>query len=118
MARVRSTGTGAGLPITSRTLKMAMPGRAPVMPSNDEEGTERRRDARRRTVRAVITRFDGPGSPIDCILLDISLGGARLHVHHTSEMPNQFQLHIEADAFTRQCEVVWRQANELGVKFI
>ncbi|MFM9941621.1 MAG: PilZ domain-containing protein [Hyphomicrobiaceae bacterium] len=88
------------------------------MPNNTECGRERRQDDRRKSVRAAISRFEGARSPIQCVLLDISLGGARLYVHDTSEVPDQFQLHVESEALTRQCEVVWRQTHELGVKFI
>ena len=79
---------------------------------------QRRQDARKATVRAATTRFDGPSSPIQCVVLDISRGGARLHVHIQSELPDQFILHIEADNSTRQCEVVWRSKDELGVRFV
>lgn len=79
---------------------------------------DRRETARRRNLRAAITRFEGPLSPIPCIMLDISEGGARLHAHEPGEIPDRFQLNIESEGLTFNCEVVWRQGNELGVKFV
>lgn len=83
-----------------------------------DEWKDRRSHPRQRTVRAAITRFEGLLSPIPCVMLDISRGGARLHLHNPHEVPDQFQLHLESENSLHKCEVVWRSANEIGVKFV
>lgn len=85
------------------------------MPKDD---SDRRKEPRQRTVRAAITSFEGQVSPIPCVLLDISKSGARLHAHEPAELPERFQLQIESDSTTHTCEVVWRNGNEIGVKFV
>lgn len=79
---------------------------------------DRRQDARQRIVRAAITHVDGPLSPIPCVMLDISAGGARLHAHEPSEIPDAFHLQIESDSAKYKCQVVWRSGNEVGLRFV
>jgi len=79
---------------------------------------DRRRERRQRTARAAITRFDGPLSPVPCVLLEISKSGARIHVHDSSLVPDSFQLHVETDNTVHVCNVVWRKAEEVGVQFL
>ena len=77
-----------------------------------------RRQERRRHVRiASILTGDDP-TVIPCVILDISNGGARLHVHAPDEVPDRFRLLQIASNEERDCEVVWRRDNEMGVRFL
>lgn len=78
----------------------------------------RRSEPRRRVARsATISAHDAP-SPVPCVVLDISNGGARLDVHHSASIPQRFRLVIDLEGTERTCEVVWRRENSIGVKFI
>lgn len=78
----------------------------------------RRSEPRRRVARsATISAHDAP-SPVPCVVLDISNGGARLDVHHSASIPQRFRLVIDLEGTERTCEVVWRRENSVGVKFI
>jgi hypothetical protein len=75
---------------------------------------------RRRAVRSLWNRRatyrTGAGSG-GCLITDISAGGARLH--SADVMPEQFTLLIQAGELeSRQCRVVWRLGEEVGVQFM
>src|SRR3954465_13765534 len=56
--------------------------------------------------------------PRDCIVTDISAGGARLF-SDAANIPDQFRLLIDGDTPIREeCRVVWRLGGEIGVAFI
>lgn len=77
-----------------------------------------RRDSRRRTVRHAAIVVHPPKPEIPCVILDRSDAGVRLHVHLASEVPDKFELDVPTDERRYACEVVWRQGNELGAKFV
>jgi hypothetical protein len=54
----------------------------------------------------------------ECQVMDISKHGAKVVVELLSEVPNRFELAFFKGGQNRVCEVVWRSAKMLGVKFI
>jgi hypothetical protein len=53
-----------------------------------------------------------------CIILDISEGGARLEVTRPVDLPDVFVLTLSRNAeVSRQCQVRWRSKTEIGVQF-
>jgi hypothetical protein len=52
-----------------------------------------------------------------CIVKDLSNGGAKISGVAAADVPDQFTLFIAGDSKTRKCEVLWRKADSLGVKF-
>jgi hypothetical protein len=85
------------------------------------DGRERRRFGRRSTFKmAVIVDGRDRQSPIriQCIVVDISDGGARLQLDGFQAVPQYLELIIEADDFSVQCEIAWSLENQMGVKFI
>lgn len=55
---------------------------------------------------------------IDCDLINISEGGARIVVKSTQMLPAHFVLFFTADGSERKaCRVIWRNGAELGVAF-
>ncbi len=82
----------------------------------DEDQSNRRLD-RRRKVRIASIIVDDRQPPIPCVILDISQGGARLHVHNHAEIPDRFTLVQSSDNQQFICAVVWRTDDEMGVKF-
>ena len=80
-----------------------------------------KRDSERRRlhepIEAVIANVDG-SFHVGCVTIDISESGARLAVREPVQVPDQFILLLSKDAHVqRQCEVVWRDGNMLGVRF-
>ena len=57
------------------------------------------------------------GSGYHCIVKDLSNGGVKISGVAVADVPDQFTLHIAGDSKTRECEVLWRKADSLGVKF-
>ncbi len=44
--------------------------------------------------------------------------GARLRVESSVHVPDTFVLIVEVDGLEADCQVMWRRANEAGVKFL
>jgi hypothetical protein len=58
------------------------------------------------------------GKPVGCVLSDISDTGARLDVPYPDKVPDRFLLWLTASGNARRtCQVVWRKARQMGVKF-
>jgi hypothetical protein len=52
----------------------------------------------------------------ECTVLDVSQNGAKVITHE--QVPDRFQLAFFQGGENRVCEVIWRRAKMLGVKFI
>jgi hypothetical protein len=52
-----------------------------------------------------------------CFIRNLSESGAALDVSYTLDIPDEFDLVMETDQLRRQCRVVWRKENRLGVTF-
>ena len=78
-----------------------------------------RRNNQRTTINRVAKLMAEAGTPIgDCIVIDISDGGARLLCENFTA-PDTFRLVIDGDPPIREdCRVAWRLGCELGVEFI
>ncbi|HEY6258096.1 MAG TPA: PilZ domain-containing protein [Xanthobacteraceae bacterium] len=80
---------------------------------------EERKSLRRFTRRSATVAF-GAGKPsVDCVIWDMSDGGARLAVAHPlADLPHYFTLDVVKDgSVKRHCEVVWTDTRFVGVKF-
>jgi PilZ domain len=58
---------------------------------------------------------DPKASPIDCMVVDYSAGGACLQVMFGTSLPSRFEL--LHGATKKRCRVVWKQGQRLGVTF-
>ena len=54
----------------------------------------------------------------ECQVLDISQQGAKVTVEVPPAVPNRFELAFFQGGQSQVCEVMWRRAKMLGVKFI
>jgi len=54
---------------------------------------------------------------IDCKILDLSEGGARVAMPSGVELPDVFQLQIDSSRIIGAAEVVWRDHHQVGVRF-
>ena len=64
--------------------------------------------------RAIIANAD---ATIDCTILDISESGARLELNNVDIITARFKLYVPDIDYIHNCEVVWRNTDQLGVKF-
>lgn len=73
---------------------------------------------RRRVLKTGIVACNERRLTMSCTVRDISATGARLRVEGSLTLPDLFELIIEMDGLEADCQVVWRKANEAGVKFL
>jgi hypothetical protein len=78
---------------------------------------ERRKDIRRRTLKAAKIMIDGK-SVIDCTVRNLTDTGASLEVGTPVGIPDTFELSIPLDNLKRKCRVTWRQERKIGVQFV
>jgi hypothetical protein len=79
---------------------------------------ERRLSPRRNTAIPAEIVFEGGRARVDCIIRDLSDGGARLEIVGTpvSKIPATFDL-IAPKHRPHPCRVAWRTLREIGVAF-
>src|SRR3954466_10876042 len=56
-------------------------------------------------------------SSVDCVVRDISEGGARLVVSEAAMVPDNFELHIPQKERAYFSDVRWRRGEEMGLQF-
>jgi hypothetical protein len=60
----------------------------------------------------------GDGAPISCTIFDVSHTGARLVLENNDKLPDRFILLLATNGGARRdCRVVWRTGQSLGVEF-
>ncbi len=63
--------------------------------------------------------FEGHEQPVDCVVHDISNGGASLSfTAPLAALPRTFILVLLKDSVQRDCEAVWIDSGVVGVKFV
>jgi hypothetical protein len=68
---------------------------------------------------ATIAHLEGGKRIADCMVRDVSAGGARLLVKDPGSLPRSFMLLIsQSGNVSRRCEVVWTRHNQVGVRFV
>ncbi len=77
---------------------------------------EKPRSQRHRTFKGGIISHAG-GASTDCIIRNMSETGACLEVSTPFGIPDNFKLIIKPEILTRSCEVAWRTAQRIGVRF-
>jgi hypothetical protein len=61
--------------------------------------------------------FNNRKSSLDCIVRDISDGGARLALSEAALVPDTFEVHIPQKNRTHVGDVRWRRGEEMGLEF-
>jgi hypothetical protein len=77
----------------------------------------RRKRSRRRVLKGAQITFAHRTAAIDCVVRDLSDGGACLKVFSPIGIPDTFELRLDS-ASVRCCRVIWRKASQIGVEFI
>jgi PilZ domain len=77
-----------------------------------------KRKSRRQPMRYSAWVALTPDERHGCVLFDVSDSGARIELQDSAILPEHFLLLLSANgAARRYCHVVWRQPNQVGVKF-
>ncbi|WP_283814632.1 PilZ domain-containing protein [Bradyrhizobium australiense] len=86
----------------------------------DEQRTKVQREPRRELrKRPTWMTIDDGMTRIECFVLDVSPGGAKIVTDAAFDVRDSFQLALVPEHATRQsCEVVWRRGKTYGVKFL
>jgi len=80
--------------------------------------TEHRIDKRQRTLKAAVVSFNQGHSTLPCRVRDLSATGCSVIIDGTIDVPDTFQLYIELEGLTADCEVIWRGEGQAGIRFI
>jgi hypothetical protein len=72
---------------------------------------------RRRTLKSATIAL-GDGGVINGVVKNLSDTGALLQVESVIGIPDTFTLYIEADHFKRECKIIRRLPNKIGVRFL
>ena len=78
---------------------------------------EKRLSPRRNTMIVATVVFDGGRTRLDCVIRDLSEGGAKLQVATVKGIPQSFDLMAPGHR-PHHCRVVWRALKEMGVQFV
>jgi hypothetical protein len=76
---------------------------------------EKRAVERHRILKAGSIVFGG--SAIDCVVRNMSTAGAALDVTSPVGIPTEFMLIHGTERDQKQCKIVWRSKNRIGVAF-
>jgi len=77
---------------------------------------EYRKHPRHRTLKGGKIIYNRRLTVIDCIIRNMSVGGACLEVA-SQYLPDEFELSIPIDCVKHHCRVAWRTPNRVGVAF-
>ena len=87
-----------------------------VMESRAKVQREPRRQLRKQSAWMTL---DNGLTKLECIVLDVSPGGARIATDDAMDVRDTFELALVPDHPKRElCEVVWRRGKTYGIKFL
>ena len=87
------------------------------MSTEQDPFADRRAHVRKKVMRAARVFFNDKQSLVDCTILDLSEGGAKLEFSSRQMLPRTFDLQMQNGAIYR-CEVRWAKDNFFGVRFL
>jgi hypothetical protein len=76
---------------------------------------EKRISPRHRVMRPGKIGFDGSG--IECLVCNVSESGAAIEIKGKFFVPESFNLTVDSERINKNCRVVWRKYQRLGVAF-
>ena len=83
-------------------------------------GAEHRKLPRRKVEQLVLMTSDNGSIIGQCVMLDVSAGGARLKLNGDFAVPEQFTLFLSKidGRLKRRCVIAWRKEKQIGVRFM
>ena len=85
--------------------------------SRSDDNESRRQHSRKRTLKSGQIVYNNANCTADCLILNLSEGGAALQATDVFEIPSTFMLKMKNGAIYH-CEVCWRLGKKLGVRFV
>lgn len=79
---------------------------------------EKRRSHRRRVLKRGKALLHDNNTVLDCLIRDLSDGGARLQIEHAATLPMLFRLANVSDGEVSEVRLVWRRDGQAGVAFV
>jgi hypothetical protein len=86
--------------------------------TDTEIGQLKLRSGRNRVVKAACIFDRQDDSRLDCLIRNISSGGAKLHFPLEIDLPKTFWLQFYPDNIEVECELVWTCGVQVGVRFL
>lgn len=80
--------------------------------------SNKRAETRTRTFLRGRIVFNNGNSTFDCVVRDLSPLGAKLVLTEAATLPDIFELHILNKEAKYRAQIRWRQADQIGVRFI
>lgn len=80
--------------------------------------TEVRASDRTRSFLKAVIEFSNGAAKIDCIVKNISATGARIDVTAAVSIPKDFNLNIPHRGEVFRSQMIWRENNSMGVRFL
>jgi hypothetical protein len=77
---------------------------------------EKRNSPRHRVMKPGTIGFDGSG--IECLVCNVSPIGAAIEIKGPVSIPESFNLMVVSEQIDRNCRVVWRKYQRIGVAFV
>lgn len=78
---------------------------------------EQRLQPRRNTMILATIMFDNGRTRLDCVIRNLSEGGAKLELATVRGVPQTFDLLVPGHR-PQPCRVAWRALKEMGVQFV
>ncbi|HRD75576.1 MAG TPA: PilZ domain-containing protein [Hyphomicrobiaceae bacterium] len=123
----RSLALGAP-PKDAVTLEAPVPESRTASPAAEPEPemAQKRRTPRRRGEIPCTIQFDGLRMTLSARIIDMSAGGARLHLPPAAKtayggvrgLPDRLTLQIKSDRMEYEGAIAWRSESEIGVRFV
>ena len=95
--------------------------------NNDENAKAcNRRSRRKQTALPAVITFSNMRLQVPCTVADMSGSGARISLPASTaqaygdmeHLPERITLVLKADRMQVECQIMWRRAGKLGVKFL
>jgi hypothetical protein len=78
---------------------------------------ERRQGAHQKALKSGRIVINNRRSVVNCLIRNLSDGGAQLRVESATDIPAEFTLMFDDGRPARDCVVKWRKLRDLGVAF-
>ncbi len=78
---------------------------------------DRRQSVRDRVIYGGVAEINERGSTMDCVVRNISEGGACIELDQTAKLPDEMRLTIARKGRSFLARMIWRQADRVGLAF-
>jgi len=78
---------------------------------------ERRQNVRDKVLLGAVAEVREIGATMDCVVRNLSDGGACVELNRSANLPDQINLTIKHKGRCYLARMIWRQANKVGLAF-